>query len=50
MSDVAHGHIPVRRDFAERVADELDIPLFFLIFGVSNDTEIEPVVQEAAVA
>lgn len=38
MSDVAHGHIPVRKEFAERVASHLGVP-FFLIFDLSDGRE-----------
>lgn len=47
LSDVAHGHIPVRRDFAERVASHLGVP-FFLIFDVSDGRNARPVGQEEA--
>lgn len=35
MSDVAHGHIPVRRELAERIGAVLGVP-FFVLFGVSD--------------
>lgn len=38
MSDVAHGHVPVRKEFAERVATHLGVP-FFVVFDVSDGRE-----------
>jgi len=45
MSDVAHGHLPVRQQFAERVATVLGVP-FFVLFDVSDGVETTPI-QEA---
>lgn len=41
-SEILHGHVEIAPEIAERIADKLEVDIFFL-FDVSGSTTSEPV-------